>query len=260
MEKEKQEHTEYTGISKNERLLLDLLGERNSPTTTTADIRRMSGWPQTRIHNTLHALTQKNILTSVSRGHYAPTESLAEHALSIATSVIQPAYISFWTALSLHGFTDQQVKEIQVVSTKQHADLTFNAHRVTVTTYKPHRFYGYGRREDYVIADPEKTLVDALYQPQKCGGIDEVAACLAAAKKSIDERRLADYLIRFANKSLVSRAGHLLERRGYTLPDTLVKHRSQGYVKLKSEDSPVTGYDHRWKVAVNHTVTEDATP
>ncbi len=260
MEKEEYEHTKHTGISKNERLLLDLLSERDSPTSTIADIRRMSGWPPTRIHNTLHALTRKNILTIVSRGHYAPTDSLAEHALSIATSVIQPSYISFWTALSLHGFTDQQVNEVQVVSTKQHADLTFNAHRVTVTTYKPRRFYGYSRREDYVIAEPEKTLVDALYQPQKCGGFDEVAACLAAAKEAISERRLADYLIRFKNKSLVSRAGHLLERLGYAIPDTLVKHRSQGYVKLTGEDAPVTRYDHRWKVAINHRFTGDAAP
>ena len=180
-----------------------------------------------------------------------------ERLFEIATESVKPSYISFWTALSHHGLTEQQVMTVQLVSTIQDRGMMIDPYMVKVTRFKPERFFGYVREDRYAMGDVEKVLVDSLFLPDRCGGIDEFTRCLKRAWDGIDRNRFARYLIRFGNRSVISRAGHLmdvLELEGEEVRSMLKRYRSSGYVKLVPGRGEVRGHDHVWNVIVNHEI------
>lgn len=259
VEKAKLQHTKYTGISANENFLLSAVKNRNLAVFGVKEISSLCGWDKNRTYNTLFSLERKGIITRVRRNNYAITSELAANAFMIATDVIKPSYISFWTALSHYGFTEQQVMAIQLVSTRQAPAFLAGQFKFEVVKFKPSRFYGYKKAEGFVIAEPEKALVDSLARLDLCGGIGEFAKCLRNAWPSIDKSKLADYLLRFENKSVVSRAGHLIEhmKLKFDYADMLLKSRSPGFVPLDPKGKKASDYGKKWNIIVNYEVEEE---
>jgi predicted transcriptional regulator of viral defense system len=249
----------YTGTSANEAFLLSLVEKRNLPVFGVREIVYLSGWDRSRTHNTLASLLRKGVTTRIKRDGYALTEGLSENIFRIATELVKPSYISFWTALSYYGFTEQQVKKIQLVSTKQFGALAAGDFGLEIVTLKASRFYGYKRTERFVIAEPEKALIDSLFRLDMCGGLDELVKCLRNAWPDLDKRRLVEYAIRFGNKSVVSRAGHLIERHGLETGelDRLLAARSSPFVPLDPEAARIGKYDRKWRVIVNREIDRE---
>lgn len=256
VEKAKQVHTKYIGISANESFLLSAIRARNLPVFGVMEVVSLCGWGRSRTYNTLASLERKGMLTRIKRNNYAVTDELAKNVFRIATEVVKPSYISFWTALSHYGFTEQQVMAVQLVSARQVAGFSAGPFKFEIVKSKPSRFYGYKKMDGFVIAEPEKALVDSLARPDLCGGIGEFAKCLKNAWPGIDKKKFAEYLIRFKNKSIVSRAGHLIERMGldYKQIEVLLKSRSPGFVRLDPGAKKTSIYDKKWNVIVNSDI------
>lgn len=247
----------YTPVSGNDSYLLRLINRNDMLVFGVAELSSLSGWGKDRIHNTLHSLEKKNLIIRIRRNCYTLTDMINENLFEIATESIKPSYISFWTALSYYGFTEQQPKLVQIVSIKQAGNLKFNSHRIQVTTYQPKRFYGYKKIGRFVIAEKEKALVDSLYQPDKCGGLDEFIKCLKHSWERLNKKGFVEYLMRFGSKSLISRAGCLINILGLSNEETirkLEKHKAEGYIKLDPKGNRVIGYDHKWRVIVNRDI------
>ncbi len=246
----------YTNISTNEALVLSLVERNGLPTFGIDIIAHLSGWGRDRIHNTLASLLRKGYVTRVNRGRYTLTDAISESIFQISSDLVKPSYISFWTALSHYGFTEQQVKTIQLVSTKQIGNKSIGNFKVENITLKPYRFYGYLRQNGFVIAEPEKALVDSLFRTDLCGGLDEFTKCLSSAWMEIEEEKLVRYAIQFGNRSLLSRLGYLIEKLDLESSgvDSLLKERSRSYVTLDLEWERVGEYDSRWRVVVNHSI------
>ena len=240
----------YNSISVNEHWILHQIKGKKLTVFGARELKQLTGWSETRIHNTLHTLKRKKLIIWLKRNEYTTPEALAERPYAVATQTIKPSYISHWTALSHHGFTEQQPQIIQVVTPKQQKKADMN---MEVTTTKPLRFYGYERMKDFVMSEKEKTLVDALHQPGKCGGLDEVIKCLENAWGQINKKKFMDYTLRFKNKSLNSRTGYLMEKLGLSkAPNRLLKERSKAYVKLDAGKPKTREYDKRWRININH--------
>jgi predicted transcriptional regulator of viral defense system len=257
MKKSQQRDTVYRSVSRNEARLVGAISESDLAVFGIEEIASLTRWERARIHNTLRALESKGTVVRIKRNAYALEDVVAERSFEVATEVVKPSYISFWTALSYYGFTEQQVRTIQLVSTKQNEALRAGPHTIEATKFKSGSFYGYGRVEGFVIADKEKALVDSLYIPEKCGGLDEFAKCLKNSWPEIDGKRLAEYTIRFGNASLISRMGHLLEALGLgdaRTTEKLLRHRSESYVRLSPGDGRTVGHDGRWRIIVNHEI------
>lgn len=247
----------YTNVSRNESHMLQLIDGSDLLVFGGEELGFLTGWEKTRIHNTLYSLEKKKIVTRIRRNCYALTDRVNENLFGIATESVTPSYISFWTALSYYGFTEQQPSLVQLVTTKQLKDMVFGSHRIQVTTWQPKRLYGYKKEGRFVIAEKEKALVDSLYQPDKCGGLDEYVKCLKNSWEGLNKKRFAEYLVRFGNRSLVSRAGYLIETLGLDSEKIkLEKHRAKGYVKLDPNGKEISKYDHNWKVIVNRESIE----
>jgi len=113
------------------------------------------------IHNTLSSLNRKGHVVRIKKKDtYTLEDEFYDKTFKVITEAVKPSYISLWTALSYHGFTEQQVNVIQLVSSKQFDDLNVRNQKVEISTLKPGRFFGYKDIEGAVIADKEKSLVD----------------------------------------------------------------------------------------------------
>ena len=264
MKKSKQFNKNYKGISANESHLLSLIEESNLAVFGVKETGYLSGWNRDRLYNTLFSLEKKGLITRLKRDCYTLKSSLNENLFRIATEAVKPSYISFWTALSFYGFTEQQLKTIQLVSTKQVGRLSLDSFMIEVTTFHPKKFYGYEKIEGFVIAEPEKALIDSLTQPDKCGGLNEFAKCLKNAWKDLNRRRFVDYLIKFNNRSVVSRAGYLIEYLELKEQvERLQKHKSKSFVNLTTGITETTGkgrekeYDKRWNVIINQRIEQE---
>lgn len=253
MEKSKQRYTGYIGISANESFLLSSIRARRLPVFGVREVVSLCGWSRNRTYNTLVSLERKGILTRIKRNSYAITDELATNIFRIATEAVKPSYISFWTALSRYGFTEQQVMTVQLVSPRQVAGFSAGPFRIEVVKFKPSRFYGYKSADGFVIAEPEKALVDSLAYPGLCGGMGEFAKCLRTAWPGLDKKKFTEYLLKFNNKSIVSRAGHLIEYMGlyYEQAGSLIGYRSPGFVRLDTGAKKAGPYDNKWNVLVN---------
>jgi len=257
MEKSKQKYKNYISISQHEAYLLSLIKAHDLTVFGVKELCSLSKWHTTRLHNTLFSLTTKQVLTRIKRNTYTLTEHLYENIFEIATSVVIPSYISFWTALSYYGFTEQQIQTIQLVSTRQVKTLGLDSHAIQVTTFQPREFYGYTRIDKFVIAEKEKAVIDSLFQLEKCGGLQEYGKCLSNAWTELKKKTFLQYLKTFHNRSLTSRMGYLLEHleldKGRII-ETLKKDTSMSLVKLNPQKPKTGPCDKKWNIVVNDTL------
>lgn len=244
-------NNKYYSLSRREAALLQAVEGKLVFSPETA--RRLTGWKAFQVSNCLTALQKKKKITQLKRNTYVITATISEHLLSIAREATFPSYVSFWTACSYYGLTEQQVQTIQVVSPKQYPSFTISNHRVEITTIQPKRWFGYQRIGNLQIAEPEKLLIECLSQPEKCGGIGEVKKCLAAAWPKLNQEVFWSYLCRFAKKSVTARFGYLLEELHLqnTYQKKMLRMIPQGYTLLTPEKKTIIRYDHTWRIIVN---------
>ena len=257
MKKLKERYRNYSSISNNEAFLLSLIKTHNLTVFGTKELYALSRWQITRIHNTLFSLTKKRILTRIKRDTYTQTEKLNENIFEIATTVVIPSYISFWTALSYYGFTEQQIQTIQLISTRQAKHLRLNSHTIQTTTFQPREFYGYIRIEKFVIAEKEKTMIDSLFQLEKCGGLQEYIKCLKNSWSELKKKKLLHYLILFNNRTLISRMGYLIEHLELDdgrILDALEQNKSISPVKFNPQKPRRGCYNKKWNVIINDVI------
>ena len=114
----------------------------------------------------LHRLKQKGGLLLVRRGWWAFPDAMAE---AIACEMSQPAYVSFHSALALHGLTTQQPRAVQLAVARN--GRSYVAAGTQVREYRVGRFTGFSRKDGILLASPEKALADCLEHPRACPGI-----------------------------------------------------------------------------------------
>ncbi len=77
---------------------------------------------------------------------------------------------------------------------------------------------GYSSGVPVYVTDVERTLLDALRMPDKCGGIAKGAPGVAAGADDYDLDRLVAYTERFDIQNLKQRVGFVLEKLGRLHP------------------------------------------
>ena len=209
-----------------------------------------------RAYGVIARLKEKALVAEVEKGKYLllglEPERVLSNPLFIASHLTTPAYISYWSALHFHGFTEQVPLTTFVATTKKKRPVTFRDYRFRFVTIKPDKFFGY-RREmvgdlPLVVADEAKAIVDSLDLPAYAGGLGEIAKALRDALEVVDVDTLVEYANRMGDKSLGSRLGYLLETLGEPA-EGLAKSASP--VKLDVSGSRSGETDPRWQVIVN---------
>ena len=217
------------------------------------DLKRILGWKRTKIHNTLSMLKKKNKAVNIKKNLYTLSSDISENIFMIAVKAVEPAYISFWTACSYYNLTEQQLRAVQLVSTKQYPEMQIDSFLIETITYKPERFYGYITKDNFVIAEKEKLVVDMLFKPERTGGMDETRKCLRNMWRDIEEKKLLNYLKRFNNRSIYARLGYLSEELVLknNIKKELQKNLPQSIVKLNPQKKKKKNTHKKWRIDIN---------
>jgi predicted transcriptional regulator of viral defense system len=244
---------QITPISATQKLLQNELFAFNSRT-----ISALFGLDKFQTLSLLNRMEQDRLVVRIEQGKFLllglTPERVLSNPLYIGCNLVTPAYISFWSALHFHGFTEQAPRTTFVASTRRKNDITFQQMHFKFVTLQPLAFFGY-RREmlaelPVVVADEPKSILDSLSLPQYAGGIPEVAKALqiALSQDSLEIPVLIEYAERLQNASLRSRLGYLLELLGQSISSLKA---AKGPVKLDPQNPARGSYNKRWKLYVN---------
>jgi len=224
-------------------------------------VRELAGLlqiPVKKAYAIVPGLERKGFIRTVEKGKYLLLGFEPERVLSnpffIASRIVYPSYVSFWSALNYYGFTEQVPRMVFLASTRKKQEVEFNGFRFRYVLMKPETFFGYRKERtgelDFLIADEEKALVDSLYLPANASGMAEVAKAVHNAREKVDIEKLISYASSMKNRSLCSRLGYLLERSGLDATG-LLECSSHEYIRLDPGAKRSRIWDKRWHLNVN---------
>ena len=115
-------------------------------TRTLADLFEL---PLTRVYQLVAQLKEMGLLAEVENGKYLvlgfEPERVLANPLFIASQLVTPGYVSFWSALHYYGFTEQAPLTIFVATTKKKRPVVFRGQRFRFVTVLPRKLFGYRR-------------------------------------------------------------------------------------------------------------------
>lgn len=191
-------------LSKTENNVYETLRNAGFVLFTAADICQILSMKKTKAYNLIKALKKKRIIKKW--GAYFSFSDADEFV--IGPLLHFPSYLSLWSALQYYGLSDQMPKKIFLITTKYRKPVG-NFVYVTVDT---HRYFGYTKIGSITIAEREKAIVDGLFFPKYCGGIDEVYKSIRNGWKDIDKKKLVSYARRMRSRIVMKRIRYILER------------------------------------------------
>jgi predicted transcriptional regulator of viral defense system len=208
----------------------------------------------------LSRMEEKGYIERIEKGKYLIIPLGSEkgkytlHEFVIASYLVEPSAISYWSALHHYGLTEQIPGTVFVqtpVRKKKHIMEIFGVN-YQIVRVKEKKFFGV--RKEWIeempvsITDKEKTIIDCLDKPHYAGGIIEVAKALKTG--SLNYNQLSEYALKIDNFAVVRRLGYLSERMG--IPTNLPHPLSKKYLLL-DPTMPATGKnDPKWRLIVNH--------
>jgi len=168
---------------------------------TLADFCRLFGVAnQQTVYKKIQRLEQKGVIKRLIKGKYIfllekPNE------FEIANFLRQPSYVSLESALSFYGIIAGFPHQTTSVTTKKTKLYVFEGKDYQYAQINPNLFWGYEKKENFLIADKEKSLIDFLYLAHKGWRIislDKLKGQFDLTE--IDKSRFKDYCQMVKNK------------------------------------------------------------
>ena len=138
------------------------------PYFTTRDLARISGKSLSTVTQGLNSLCHHDAIIKISRGIWAERSAQSLSAFDLVPFLMpdRQAYVSFVSALHLHGMIEQIPQSISLATTAHTRTIrtsiaAFSLHRIA-----PEFFMGfdwYKSTGSFLIASPEKALLDCWY-------------------------------------------------------------------------------------------------
>ena len=135
---------------------------------TTNELACFSGKSLSATTQALNFLQREGLIQKLYRGIWAEAIGvrLSPYAVIPFLFPRHRAYLSFISALHLHGMVEQIPQEITLASTAHTKSIqtkigTFSVHHIASSFFKG--FVWYRGESKFLIAEPEKALIDCLY-------------------------------------------------------------------------------------------------
>jgi len=238
--------------------LLDKLA-RNGSVFTVEDARLISGVAPEVLWVMLSRMESRGWIERIEKGKYLIVPLGAEkgrytlHEFVIASVLVEPCCIAYWSALNFHGLTEQMPRTVFVQTTARKKTSRQTVFGVDYCIVRVDGKKIFGTEKHWIegtavnVTDPEKTIVDCLDRPRHCGGIVEVAKALLG--RPIDARKLIDYSKRINNSGVMRRLGFLADLLELDIDVPMVTTRS--YLPLDPSMPRLGGTNARWRLRIN---------
>lgn len=150
------------------RSILIFIKQLHRPVFTTYELATLSGKSLSTTTQALNFLAREGLIFKIYRGIWGEVgnEHLSPYVVIPFLLPRHRAYVSFISALHLYGIIEQIPQVITLASTAHTKIIdtkigTFSIHRITPLFFDGFNWYkGTG---NFLIAEPEKALVDSLY-------------------------------------------------------------------------------------------------
>lgn len=142
--------------------VLQTLKDKNLRLITKTEISRLFDIQKDNTsYKLLQRLERKGALQRVSKGKYfIPGAEVGD--FEIANFILQPSYVSLESALAYYGILSQFPFTITSVTPKRGKKVFFNK-EFEYTHLKKELYWGFVKDGGFLIASPEKALLDFLY-------------------------------------------------------------------------------------------------
>ena len=151
-----------------------------------------------------------------------PERQWSENALIIASHLVSPGAVAYWSALRFWNMTEQLPRVQFIQTTKRKRSVSIQGVDYRFVTVSEKRFFGTVSRQiegqSINVTDREKTLIDAADRPDLSGGIVQLAEGMSTASSQIDWEQLTDYL-KNGRWAVAKRLGYVLEFPGLPIPN-----------------------------------------
>ncbi len=175
------------------------------------NLKNTFGLDNRTINEIVENLVVKGFLSRIERGKYCRANFRNENI--IGTFLAPKSAVAYWSALNLHGLTEQFPNKIFIQTTQvkkevQFAGTTYQFIKIQLNKITGIIFNNYGNYK-YPITDIEKTIVDCFDLPQYSGGFAELIRAFYNAR--LNSKKLIDYCTAINNIAVIKRLGFLAE-------------------------------------------------
>lgn len=223
--------------------LIDSLKEK--VTFSVQDVQRMGGFSREYSKLVLNRLVKRKLIKRVTRNTY----TLQKDIYVVASNLKTPSYISFWSASSYYGFTEQILSTVYVACTRKISSINFEGYKIKFV--KINDFFGYKKIKinngEMFIAEQEKLLIDGFLHYKEMGNFDEIEKVFINAE--ISEEKIVEYLKKIKKISLIKRVGYMLEKhKGMDISKSFKMDRN--YVFLNQFSKKYKYLNSKWMVKI----------
>jgi len=161
------------------------------------------------INEIVENLVAKGFLARLERGKYCRANFRDENV--IGTFLAKDSAVAYWSALNLHGLTEQFPNKVFIQTTQLKKEVESAGTTYQFIKIQPNKrtgivFNGYGNYK-YPITDIEKTVVDCFDLPEYSGGFAELIRAFYNAK--LNSTKLKNYCEEVNNIAVTKRLGFL---------------------------------------------------
>ena len=107
-------------------------------------------------------LVKEGVLERILKGYYILTSNRPSN-FEIANALYKPSYVSLASALSYYGILIQSPQQVTSITTKKATTIRNNNLTLSFTQINQKYFTDYQIVNDFLIATPEKALIDMMF-------------------------------------------------------------------------------------------------
>ena len=205
--------------------LIKTLYNKNKAIFSIADVQKITNKNVNQAADLLSELVKRNVISRLKAGKYiiVPQElgSVNDYIgnwLIAGKEVVNSPdyYIAFYTAMDFWGMVTHPINKIFVATPKRQIVPKEMKERLQFIFIN--KKFIFGVKETWIskqnkvrISNIEKTILDALFHPEYCGGITEIAIGIFLVREKIDWERLFRYVRKYNKNVVAKRLGYILE-------------------------------------------------
>jgi predicted transcriptional regulator of viral defense system len=246
------------------------LGEKDQRVFTIKDIKKILNVSLAHARNIASDMVKKNAVERVKFGLFVripesvilDKQQYTEDAILIAAKSTTKAFLSNYTALTIHGLAERYTTQIYITTTKHQRNIKYHEIEINYIKTIPKNFFGYKTmtysNESIQVSDLERTIIDVVNRPKYAGGWNETISCF----RNLDEInyiKLIAYIKKFNNKTIARKTGYILEKLKNLNPKQKIVEEIKNFSGSNDLyfDSEKKGtYDHKWNLIIPENIIE----
>lgn len=232
-----------------------LINDKELSIFSFEEIKSFSKLDSSELQDILTIYAKKHIIYRIEKGLYCVRNFRNPYV--IGNAMVKNSSVAYWSALNLHGLTEQIPNVVYVQSDGRKTDKKVFNVRYKFIQVKPEKIcgiiqMGYGN-EQFKVTDVEKTLLDCFDLPQYAGGYEELIRAFYVAK--INGGKLLKYAVQMNNLSVIKRVSYLsalfeIESLG-KFREKAQKFINKRYALLDPMGEDTGKFNSSWRLRIN---------